>query len=180
MNKDHTISISKELAGVIQEQQNYIRNNLGSSFGYLFSGRSMGSKRFLPQNKPMNPSAFTDYLKRLCTTNNICDASGQLWDLTAHQFRHSVGTRMINNGVPQHIIQRYLGHESPSMTATYAHLFDSTLSHEIAKYQGRTVNISGQVLSAENPELETSDLQWFKRKVQAQAQQEWVLRSSNH
>ena len=180
MKKDHTISISRELAGVIQEQQNYIRNNLGSSFGYLFSGRSMGSKRFLPQNKPMNPSAFTDYLKRLCTTNNICDASGQLWDLTAHQFRHSVGTRMINNGVPQHIIQRYLGHESPSMTATYAHLFDSTLSHEIAKYQGRTVNISGQVLSAENPELETSDLQWFKRKVQAQAQQEWVLRSSNH
>lgn len=87
---------------------------------------------------------------------------------------------MINNGVPQHIIQRYLGHESPSMTATYAHLFDSTLKKEIAKYQGRTVNISGQVLSAKNPELETSDLQWFKRNVQGQAQQEWVLRPSNH
>lgn len=99
----------------------------------------------------------------------ICDVSGKLWDLTAHQFRHSVGTRMINNGVPQYIIQRYLGHESPSMTATYAHLFDSTLKKEITKYQGRTVNISGQVLSAENPELETSDLQYFKRNVQAQA-----------
>ena len=152
----------------------------------------------------MNPSAFTDYLclgkldgrrglptsknpptfrKRLISTNNICDASGKLWDITAHQFRHSVGTRMINNGgsfgaeasapkyfhVPQHIIQRYLGHESPNMTATYAHLFDSTLKKEIAKYQGRTVNISGQVVSAENPELETSDLQWFKRNVHAQA-----------
>ncbi len=168
MKKDHTISISRELAGVIQEQQNYIRNNLGSSFEYLFCGRNM-TKSFMPLNKPMNPSAFTDYLKRLIITNNICDASGKLWDLTAHQFRHSVGTRMINNGVPQHIIQRYLGHESPSMTATYAHLFDSTLKKEIAKYQGRTVNISGQVLTAENPELETSDLQWFKRNVQAQA-----------
>lgn len=178
MKKDHTISISKELAGLIQEQQNYIRNNLASSFEYLFCGRNM-TKRFMPLNKPMNPSAFTDYLKRLITTNNICDASGKSWDLTAHQFRHSVGTRMVNNGVPQHgifggnnssqkmphIIQRYLGHESPNMTATYAHLFDSTLKKEIAKYQGRTVNISGQVLSAENPELETSDLQWLKRNV---------------
>lgn len=168
MKKDHSVSISRDLAGVIQEQQNYIKNNLGSSFEYLFCGRNM-TKRFMPLNKPMNPSAFTDYLKRLITTNNICDASGKSWDLTAHQFRHSVGTRMINNGVPQHIIQRYLGHESPSMTATYAHLFDSTLKKEIANYQGRTVNISGQVLSAENPELETSDLQWFKRNVHAQA-----------
>lgn len=169
MKKDHTISIPRELAEVVQEQQNYIRNNLDLSFEYLFCARRMGTNRFMPLNKPMNPSAFTDYLKRLITTNNICDASGKSWTLTAHQFRHSVGTRMINNGVPQHIIQRYLGHESPNMTATYAHLFDSTLKKEIAKYQGRTVNISGQVLSAENPELETSDLQWFKRNVQAQA-----------
>lgn len=169
MKKDHTITISRELAGVIQEQQNYIRNNLNSSFEYLFCGRSTGSKRFMPLNKPMNPDAFTDYLKRLIITNNIYTASGKPWNLTAHQFRHSVGTRMINNGVPQHIIQRYLGHDSPNMTATYAHLFNSTLKKEIAEYHGRTVNISGQILIAENPELETSDLQWFKRNVHAQA-----------
>lgn len=168
MKKDHTISISRELAGVLQEQQNYIRNNLDSSFEYLFCGRNI-AKRFMPLDKTMTPDSFTDFLKRLCTTNNICDASGRPWDLTAHQFRHSVGTRMINNGVPQHIIQRYLGHESPNMTATYAHLFDSTLKKEIAEYHSRTVNISGQILSAENPELETSDLQWFKRNVHAQA-----------
>ncbi|MBD2777071.1 tyrosine-type recombinase/integrase [Iningainema tapete] len=168
MKKDHTITISKEIVAIIQEQQNYIKNNLNSSFEYLFCGRKQ-MKHFIPQTKPMNPSAFTDYLKRLCKTNNICDASGKVWDLTSHQFRHSVGTRMINNGVPQHIIQRYLGHESPNMTATYAHIFDSTLKKEIAKYHGKTINILGQVVSSENPELETSDLQWFKRNVQAQA-----------
>ncbi len=169
MKKDHTISISKELGAVIQDQQNYIKNNLNSSFEYLFCGRSAGTERFIPQNKPINPDVFTDYLKRLCTTNNICDVSGKAWNLTSHQFRHSVGTRMINNGVPQHIIQRFLGHETPNMTATYAHTFDSTLKKEIAKYHGKTINISGQVVSSENPELETSDLQWFKRNVQAQA-----------
>jgi len=28
---------------------------------------------------------------------------------------------MVNSGVPMHIIQRYLGHESPAMTQVYAH-----------------------------------------------------------
>lgn len=49
MKKDHSISISKELAGVIQEQQNYIRNNLDSSFGYLFCGRN-NTRHFMPLN----------------------------------------------------------------------------------------------------------------------------------
>lgn len=92
---------------------------------------------------------------------------------------------MINNGVPLHIIQRFLGHESPDMTATYADIgwpnaekemelsdyFDENTFHQKIrlKYRRRTVNISGQVLSAENPELETSELQLFKRNVHAQA-----------
>ncbi|MBK5222747.1 MAG: tyrosine-type recombinase/integrase [Acidimicrobiia bacterium] len=33
--------------------------------------------------------------------------------VTAHQFRHTLGTRLINQGVPQHVIQRLLGHASP-------------------------------------------------------------------
>lgn len=169
MKEDHTISIYREMAAVIQEQQNYIRDNLDTSFEYLFCSNTEGSKPFNPKNKPMGSSTLNRYLKNLSATNNICTASGKPWNFTAHQFRHSVGTRMINNGVPQHIIQRYLGHDSPNMTATYAYLFDSTLKKEIAKYQGRTVNISGQVVSANNPELETSDLQWFKRNVHAQA-----------
>lgn len=169
MKKDHTINISRELAAVIQEQRNYIKNNFHSSFQYLFCGNRRTKRDFTPKNEPMAPDTFNDYLKRLVITKNICDSSGRLWNLSSHQFRHSVGTRMINSGVPQHIIQRYLGHESPGMTATYAHIFDSTLKKEIAKYHGKTVSISGQVVESENPELDTAELQWFKRNVQAQA-----------
>jgi len=35
-------------------------------------------------------------------------------------FRHTLGTRPINQGVPQHVVQRLLGHASPQMTATCA------------------------------------------------------------
>ncbi|MEN8447229.1 MAG: tyrosine-type recombinase/integrase [Cyanobacteria bacterium J06555_13] len=36
----------------------------------------------------------------------MVDESGKLWHFQTHQFRHTLGTRMINNGVPRHIIQR--------------------------------------------------------------------------
>ncbi|GAB4528535.1 MAG: hypothetical protein Tsb0014_09910 [Pleurocapsa sp.] len=117
----------------------------------------------------MARKTLPNYLNRLAKTYKICDSSGDIWHFTTHQFRHTVGTRMINNKVPQHIIQRYLGHESPQMTATYAKIHDQTMKEEIAKFQGRVVNISGRVIDDTTPEVETSDLQWFKRTVQAQA-----------
>ena len=76
---------------------------------------------------------------------------------------------MINNGVPQHIVQRYLGNESSEMTSRYAHIYDQTLKTEITKFHGRVVNVAGQVVESAYPELDTADLQWFKRNVQAQA-----------
>ncbi|MDS6149319.1 tranposase B [Staphylococcus aureus subsp. aureus SA8601] len=54
------------------------------------------------------------------------DKSGEIYRFHAHAFRHTVGTRMINNGMPQHIVQKFLGHESPEMTSRYAHIFDET------------------------------------------------------
>jgi len=76
---------------------------------------------------------------------------------------------MINRGVPIHIVQRYLGHESPEMTLRYARIYDQTLKQEVAKFHGKVVNIAGQVVESQNPEFDTADLQWFKRNIQAQA-----------
>ena len=38
--------------------------------------------------------------------------TGQPVNVTAHQFRHTLGTRLINDGVPQHVVQKLLGHAS--------------------------------------------------------------------
>jgi regulator of PEP synthase PpsR (kinase-PPPase family) len=117
----------------------------------------------------MSRGAFAGYLNKLAKKHNICDSLGKRWHFQSHQFRHTVGTRMINNGVPQHIIQRYLGHESPNMTAVYAHIHDQTMKEEIAKFHGKVVNIAGEVVESITPEVEITDLQWFKRNIQAQA-----------
>jgi integrase len=48
------------------------------------------------------------------------DQAGQPVTATGHQFRHTLGTRLINSGVPQHVMQKLPGHASPHMTAYYA------------------------------------------------------------
>ncbi|BDI20890.1 hypothetical protein ANSO36C_66920 (plasmid) [Nostoc cf. commune SO-36] len=172
MNKEHTKPISNELAKVIQEQQAYIKEELGNGFTYLFCGRATGkSDDFIPEPKLMTSTSFINYIKRLAQKFNVKDSSGKIWNFQSHQFRHTVGTRMINAGVPQHIIQRFLGHESPEMTMVYAHIFDETLSKEVEKYhKSRVVNFKGETAKLEETILSSNDdLEWFKKNVQARA-----------
>ena len=171
MKKEITIPISREIVRIIQEQQRYLREHLAEAdFPYLFSANGgMQLPNFNPVANVMERRTLPRHLNRLAEKHDICDSSGKRWHFQTHQFRHTVGTRMINNGVPQHIIQRYLGHESPDMTATYATIHDKTMKAEIAKYQGKVVNIAGQVVEPNDTEADDEGLQWFKRNINAQA-----------
>ncbi len=174
-SKEHTIPISREIAKVIQEQQEYIKQNLlcYQPYSYLFCANQQGVNRqnFMAVPYFMSPHTFIRYLKLLAQEKNICAQSGEQWNFQSHQFRHTVGTQMINNGVPQHIIQRYLGHESPEMTMNYAHIHDQTLKKEIAKFHERkVVNVVGEIVDSTTPELDNNlDLHLLKKKVLAQA-----------
>jgi hypothetical protein len=54
------------------------------------------------------------------------DEAGRPVHVTLHQLRHTFGTRLINSGVPQHVIQCLLCHASPEMTCR-------DVSHEFAE-----------------------------------------------
>ncbi|NGS92433.1 phage integrase family protein, partial [Staphylococcus aureus] len=88
---------------------------------------------------PLKQETFRGELNKLAYEQNIVDKSGEIYRFHAHAFRHTVGTRMINNGMPQHIVQKFLGHESPEMTSRYAHIFDETLKNEFTKFQEKLV-----------------------------------------
>lgn len=171
MKKEHIKPISQELANVILEQQSYIRANLGTSFNYLFCARKQGGSRDFTLPKIMSAECFINNLKRLAKQFSIKDKSGKQWNFESHQFRHTVGTRMINLGVPQHITQRYLGHESATMTMVYAHIHDETLAKEIERYhESRTVNFQGKTIELKETILSSNeDMEWFKKNVQARA-----------
>jgi integrase/recombinase XerD len=166
-----TLPISIELAQVIKEQQKYIKRHLGKKYQYLFCANQGPGSKFMPISKVMAGRAFVNYIKRLATKFNICDSNGKPWNFQTHQFRHTVGTGMINNGVPQHIVQRFLGHDSPEMTSIYAHIHDTTLRKEIDKYLDlKVININGEVIQSLNLELDTdSQLQWMKKNILAES-----------
>ena len=125
-----------------------------------------------PKPKPIRDREFGGYLHILAEVMDIRDASGKILTLgRTHAFRHTVGTSMANRGVPQHIIQRFLGHSSPAMTSVYCHIHDETLKREIEKFweDGKVINIAGEIIESKHSELDNSDLEWFKRNVIAQA-----------
>jgi integrase len=159
MRREHTIPISKEIVRVVQEQQQAVRS-AGQSSTLLFPS---------PRGGVIKQNSFAQRINRLAYDHQIRDANGKLFRFQSHQFRHTVGTRMINLGVPHHFIQRYLGHSGPEMTSRYAHIHDATMREKLSEYlQGTLVDISGKIVPQDSS-IDTSDLRWFTRNVLAQA-----------
>lgn len=145
------------MAAIVQAQQEEVRKKWGDKVEILFPNA---------KGAPIVQAYFRQVINAFAYQNNIRDASGRLWRFQPHQFRHSFATRLINNGVPQHIVQRLMGHKSSEMTSRYAHIHDTTLKEEYAKaLNGRKlVDISGRVIAERVPEG-IADLQWLKKHV---------------
>lgn len=158
LKQDHTQPITTEIANIIQMQQKEVSNKWGSS-AILFPN---------PLGKPYKRERLARVLNKLAVKKNICDSTGKVWWFEAHQFRHTFGTRCINNGVPHHIVQRLMGHKSPAMTSVYAHIHDETLKNEYAKLlsKRKLIDISGRVLN-ENMKADAVELQWLKKHIDA-------------
>jgi len=188
MDKPICLCISQELAKVIGNQQNYIKDNLGKKFNYLFCQTELHSwfdaygsseqkfykpkelNYFKPIKQKIKYTTLRGYLRQLASEKNITDIDGSIFPLgKIHRFRHTHGTELINAGVPQHIVQKRLGHASPEMTSVYAHIHDKTMRKEMEEFwDGRVLNNQGQVIVSENPDLDTAGMQWIKRNMKAQ------------
>ncbi len=187
MKKEICICISPELAEDIFKQQEYIKGLFHNRFDHLFCQtknhtwfRMYGSDKykdlpkglnyFEPINKCIDTRTIRGYLYWFGRKNNIKDTTGELFPIwRLHRFRHTHGTDLINAGVPQHIVQKRLGHASPEMTAVYAHIHDKTMRKEMEQFwDGRVVNNQGEVIVPENPDLDTAEMQWIKKNMKAQ------------
>jgi hypothetical protein len=159
MKREHTIPVSQEIARVVQEQQQVVRDTRQAATLLFPSSKGAVIKQY----------SFANRINRLAYDQQIRDANGNLFRFQSHQFRHTVGTRMINLGVPHHFIQRYLGHLGPEMTSRYAHIHDTTMREKLSEYlQGTLVDVTGKAVQEDGP-LDSGDLRWFTRNVLAQA-----------
>lgn len=116
--------------------------------------------------RPLSVGAVRIELASWIQRCDIRDASGQLARVTAHQFRHTLGTRLINNDVPQEVVRRILDHTSTEMTAHYARLHDTTVRRHWER--ARKVDIHGNTvaLEADSP---LADARWTRHHVERAA-----------
>lgn len=157
---EQLIPLSDKASSAIGQQQDYVRDRWPAGSPWLFP-----RVRTNPDGlRPTPSSSVRTALNRWQADIGLSDEAGQPTRATPHQFRHTLGTRMINNGVPQHVVQKMLGHKSPRMTARYATIHDTTVRAAFDDYQRSRVDIRGHQLPYD-PQAASADAEWIKHNL---------------
>mgnify|MGYP001407211544 CR=1 FL=1 len=152
----HTVPVSQRVVEIIEGQQDRGRERYGKEVPCLFP-RPRGNPDGL---LPWSPGPLRNSLKKWLGEANVQDRKGRPVKVTLHQFRHTIGTRMVNQGLDMTIIKRMLGHKSIAMTEHYARLNDNRLREEFERFSASRVNIYGQLVQPSN-----SDAEWTKERL---------------
>lgn len=128
-----TILVEQAVVNVITEQQRWLAAifpNLSPK--YLF----IGIKQNLAGRRPRPYATYNAALGKLDKLHGLTDAAGNALRFTqTHRLRHTRATELLNDGVPIHVVQRYLGHKSPEMTLRYAATLAATAEAEFLKHK---------------------------------------------
>ncbi|WP_079148364.1 tyrosine-type recombinase/integrase [Streptomyces agglomeratus] len=138
MKGESLVPIDEEIHKLIIDQQQRVLARWTDGCPHLFPRP--------PENPDGGyPTACSTYWLVLYRWLQLCefrDQHGRPAHFTPHQWRHTLGTRMINRDVPQEVVRRILDHDTAEMTAHYVRLHDTTVREHWEK--ARKVNISGQ------------------------------------
>jgi hypothetical protein len=157
MKREALVPIDDELLELIRGQQQRILDRYPA--GIVLFPRTAKN----PDGKiPVAGHTYRPALYRWLRRCDIRDEHGRPVHLTPHQWRHSLGTTLINRDVPQHVVQKILDHDSPLMTAHYARLSDKTVREHWEK--ARKVDAEGQAVEirADGP---LGDAAWSKQQL---------------
>jgi site-specific recombinase XerD len=158
MKREALVPIDEELAHEIGEQQLRIRGHWPKGTPVLFP-RSRANP---DGSKPASHSGYRHALDQWLQRCDIRDEHGQPIRLVPHQWRHTLGTRLINQDVPQEVVRKLLDHDSHAMTAHYARLSDTTVRRHWE--QARKVNISGDTVTLD-PDGQLAEAAWAKQRL---------------
>jgi len=117
---------------------------------------------FVRQGQPISTTyLFANPLRIASESAGLSVVKGER--ITAHRFRHTVGTELAERGARLHTIMAMLGHTSVDMSLVYAQISDKEVLRDYQSVLGPGANIAGP--SAEilrSGQLPASAVQWFK------------------
>ncbi|HEX5402318.1 MAG TPA: tyrosine-type recombinase/integrase [Pseudonocardiaceae bacterium] len=111
---------------------------------------------------PIVQATVHSVLERWLSDCDVRDEHGQPVRVTPHQWRHTFGTRLINNDVPQDVVRQLLDHNSAEMTAHYARMHDTTVREHWER--ARKVNIHGHTVQIPN-DSPLADAAWMNQHL---------------
>ncbi len=117
MAKEDMIPIDPATAAAIVDQQALVLRRWPAGSQWLFPRPKVNPLGMHPfglstLNRGLQRWANALDLRMALPPDAPPGAVAPLVHLTAHRFRHTIATRMINEDVPQYVVQRFLGHES--------------------------------------------------------------------
>jgi integrase len=153
MKREALVPIDEELHRLIGDQQQRVH-----PAPLLFPRPTKNPDK----TAPTSSSTYRLALYRWLASCEVTDEHGQPVHLTPHQWRHTLGTRLINRDVPQEVVRRILDHDSHQMTAHYARLHDTTVRRhwEAARkvdHAGRPVHL--------DPDGPLAEAAWAKQRL---------------
>ena len=148
------LPISEEVVKAVQDQRILVKD-VPDQFGekYLFR-----TERGLYQFE-----RFREQLRELTDKGLIRGLDGKPYYLQTHQFRHTIGTQMIQQGMGIIDIMTYLDHQSPEMTLYYVKLEDDTLKQKFKQLVLSGQAVGGPVLQTLRSQLcegDEKELDW--------------------
>ncbi len=156
MRRDARTPIDDLLAESIAAQQRRVKAEFpaGTVLFPMVSGNALGTR-------PVSRAAYAKKLNQWVRDCDIRTEAGDPVHVHPHQFRHTYATRLINSGVPQHVVKKLLDHDSDTMTSHYARLSMQTVREEWSK--ATKVNVSGEVVEDDGGDLD--DAIWLKNSL---------------
>ena len=98
-----------------------------------------------------NAFLFDLALAEACTAAGLVDATGKA-TISAHRFRHTIGTQLAEGGARLQTIMAVLGHRTPNMSIIYASLSDPTVKQQyqdaLDRHLGPEVTLAGPAADA--------------------------------
>ncbi|MGH3367666.1 MAG: tyrosine-type recombinase/integrase [Nocardioidaceae bacterium] len=107
---------------------------------------------FLVRSKLLSNAFLFDLsLKTACTAAGLVDSTGRP-TITAHRFRHTIGTQLAEGGARIQTIMAVLGHRTPNMSIIYSTLSDPTVKRQyqdaLDRHLGPDVTLAGPAADA--------------------------------
>lgn len=158
MKRDALVPIDEQLRNLLNQQRRRNSERWPAGTPGLFPRPTKNVDGL----EPVSSSTYRLALYRWLARCDIRDEQNQPVHLTPHQWRHSLGTQLINNDVPQEVVRRILDHDSHAMVAHYARLHDTTVRRHWEK--ARKVNASGDAVTLD-PDGPLAEAAWAKHRL---------------